>query len=357
MVKEIFVDKNFKEFKRVPKDDIQPVTKREIVKIIKKETSPKIFAEDWDGSTDCITRYIKEQAIQNPLLTLEEEKELGERIQKGLKIKDISQPKNFDNVILNENAKEAFDILVEHNLKLVISRAKRFIYRGLFFLDLIQDGNEGLMDAAVKFEPGYNLAFSTYAVWWIDQRITRAISNYGRTIRIPVHVAEEYYTIRQHIDSFTKKNGRKPTIGELAVHTELSEEYIEKILGKIPRMYSLNASVNEDDGDSEELGDFLPAQGETAQELSEDNERRRLVITAMKTVLNERELYVILLRHGFIDGTPLTLDEVGKKFQVTRERIRQIEGNAITKLRHYKWKKLLSDFVERRVHTSTEDDA
>ena len=258
-----------------------------------------------------------------PLLTQEEEKELSCRIKAG--------------------DTEAAKRLAEANLRLVVSIAKRYAGRGMLLSDLIQEGNLGLMKAVEKFDYEKGNRFSTYATWWIRQAITRAIADQGRTIRIPVHMVETVNRIRKASRSLAQSLGREPTAAELAGEVEMQEHQVREILQMVMDPVSLESPVGDEDA---QLGDFM--QDLLFPSPSEETTFRMMqsqLWEALST-LTERERKVLELRFGLRGGEIRTLEEVGEEFQVTRERIRQIEAKALRKLRHPSRSKKLKDFLD-----------
>ena len=272
---------------------------------------------------DPVKAYLKEIG-QVPLLSAEEEQTLARAARAG-----------------DADARRR---LSEANLRLVVSVAKRYAGRGLPFLDLIQEGNLGLMKAAEKFEPDRGFKFSTYATWWIRQSITRAIADQGRTIRIPVHLVEHINRVRKTAGELLRKNGREPTAEEIAVRLEMEPDRVRELLQLAQEPVSLETPVGEDE--DAHLEDFI--QDEEAG-IPVDEAGRQLLRRELMSVLKSltpREERVITLRFGLDDGRPRTLEELGKEFNVTRERIRQIEAKALRKLRHPSRAKRLRDYLE-----------
>ena len=272
---------------------------------------------------DPVKTYLKEIG-QVPLLSAEEEQTLARAARAG-----------------DADARRR---LSEANLRLVVSVAKRYAGRGLPFLDLIQEGNLGLMKAAEKFEPDRGFKFSTYATWWIRQSITRAIADQGRTIRIPVHLVEHINRVRKTAGELLRKNGREPTAEEIAVRLEMEPDRVRELLQLAQEPVSLETPVGEEE--DAHLEDFI--QDEEAG-IPVDEAGRQLLRRELMSVLKSltpREERVITLRFGLDDGQPRTLEELGKEFNVTRERIRQIEAKALRKLRHPSRAKRLRDYLE-----------
>ena len=272
---------------------------------------------------DPVKAYLKEIG-QVPLLSAKEEQTLARAARAG-----------------DADARRR---LSEANLRLVVSVAKRYAGRGLPFLDLIQEGNLGLMKAAEKFEPDRGFKFSTYATWWIRQSITRAIADQGRTIRIPVHLVEHINRVRKTAGELLRKNGREPTAEEIAVQLEMEPDRVRELLQLAQEPVSLETPVGEEE--DAHLEDFI--QDEEAG-VPVDEAGRQLLCRELMSVLKSltpREERVITLRFGLDDGRPRTLEELGKEFNVTRERIRQIEAKALRKLRHPSRAKRLRDYLE-----------
>ena len=239
---------------------------------------------------------------------------------------------------------EARRRLSEANLRLVVSVAKRYAGRGLPFLDLIQEGNLGLMKAAEKFEPDRGFKFSTYATWWIRQSITRAIADQGRVIRIPVHLVESINRVKKTTGELLRKNGREPTAEEIAVRLDMEPDRVRELLQLAQDPISLETPVGEEE--DAHLEDFIQDEeaGVPVDEAGRELLRRELA-NVLKS-LTPREERVLTLRFGLEDGQARTLEELGKEFNVTRERIRQIEAKALRKLRHPSRAKRLRDYLE-----------
>jgi len=272
---------------------------------------------------DPVRMYLKEIG-RVPLLTAEEEMELAKRIKQG-----------------DEEAKRR---LAEANLRLVVSIAKRYVGRGMLFLDLIQEGNMGLIKAVEKFDHTKGFKFSTYATWWIRQAITRAIADQARTIRIPVHMVETINKLIRVSRQLLQELGREPTPEEIAKEMDLSSEKVREIMKIAQEPVSLETPIGEED--DSHLGDFIEDQEALAPADAAAYELLKEQLEDVLDTLTEREENVLRLRFGLDDGRTRTLEEVGKVFGVTRERIRQIEAKALRKLRHPSRSKRLKDFLE-----------
>ena len=271
---------------------------------------------------DPVRMYLKEIG-QIKLLTLEEESELADRIMEG--------------------DTEAKNILAEANLRLVVSIAKRYVGRGMLFLDLIQEGNIGLMKAVDKFDVSKGYKFSTYATWWIRQAITRAIADQARTIRVPVHMVETINKLARVQRQLTLELNREPTEEELAKKMNTSVDKIREIYKISQDPVSLETPIGEED--DSHLGDFIKDESSLSPEEFATNEMLKDEISQVLETLTEREEKVVRLRFGLEDGKPRTLEEVGQMFGVTRERIRQIEAKALRKLRHPSRSRKLRDYI------------
>ena len=271
---------------------------------------------------DPVRMYLKEIG-QIKLLTLEEESVLADKIQEG-----------------DEQAKS---ILAEANLRLVVSIAKRYVGRGMLFLDLIQEGNIGLMKAVEKFDITKGYKFSTYATWWIRQAITRAIADQARTIRVPVHMVETINKLARVQRQLTLELNREPQEEELAKKMGISVEKIREIYKISQEPVSLETPIGEED--DSHLGDFVPDERNMSPEEFATNEMLKDEISEVLLTLTEREEKVIRLRFGLEDGKSRKLEEVGQMFGVTRERIRQIEAKALRKLKHPSRSRKLKDYM------------
>jgi RNA polymerase primary sigma factor len=308
------------------------------------------------GSADPVRMYLKEIG-RVPLLTGAEEVEFSRRIESGgfaaLRLADLAATNQLDTLDFAERrdlqrtvrrGEDAREVLIEANLRLVVSIAKRYVGRGMHFLDLIQEGNLGLMRAVEKFDYTKGFKFSTYATWWIRQAITRAIADQARTIRIPVHMVESINKVHRIQRQMMQELEREPTVEELAERVGLTEDRVREIQRISLDLLSLDAPVGEEDDSN--LADFIEDQGaEAPADAAARRMLNRAVIDALDE-LNDREKAVVRLRFGLDDGQARTLEEVGKEFGVTRERIRQIESKTLAKLRHPHRSQKLRDYLD-----------
>ena len=285
---------------------------------------PEALPEDVENAKldDPVRMYLKEIG-RIKLLTPEEEQEIAKKMAEG-----------------DEDARKRMS---EANLRLVVSIAKRYVGRGMQLLDLIQEGNLGLMKAVEKFDYTKGYKFSTYATWWIRQSITRAIADQARTIRIPVHMVETINRVLRTSHSMVQKLGREPTTKEIADELHIEESKVEEVLKIAQEPVSLETPIGEEE--DSHLGDFI--QDDEASQPSEEASYTLLreQLEEVLSTLTPREEQVLRMRFGLTDGKPHTLEEVGKEFDVTRERIRQIESKALRKLRHPSRSKKLRDFL------------
>lgn len=290
---------------------------------------PELLKDDLDkimsevSIDDPVKVYLKDIG-KVPLLTMEEEIELAKRMKEG-----------------DEEAKKR---LSEANLRLVVSIAKRYVGRGMLFLDLIQEGNMGLMKAVEKFDCTKGFRFSTYATWWIRQAITRAIADQARTIRIPVHMVETINKLIRANRTLVQQLGREPTVSELSKELDMPEDKVREIQRIAMDPVSLETPIGEED--DSHLGDFIEDDKAAAPQDVATFTILKEQLMAILDTLTPREEMVLRLRYGLDDGHPRTLEEVGKEFHVTRERIRQIEAKALRKLRHPQRSKKLRDYMD-----------
>jgi RNA polymerase primary sigma factor len=282
-----------------------------------------VYLED-DVADDSVRLYLREIG-KIPLLNAEEELALAQRVVSG--------------------DKDAKDKMAEANMRLVVSIAKRYVGRGLDLLDLIQEGNTGLLRAVEKFDPDKGFKFSTYATWWIRQAITRAIADQARTIRIPVHMVETINKLLRTQRRLTQELNREPTNEEIAKEMEIDIDKVEHIMKIKQDISSLDASIRDDEEDSV-LADFIEDEDTVSPEESATGQLLKDQVKDMLGALTEREQKILKLRFGLEDGKSHTLEEVGQEFSVTRERIRQIEAKALAKLRKHRDAKKLHDYIK-----------
>ncbi len=297
---------------------------------------------------DTIGLYLKEVG-RVPLLTAQEEVELAQRIERGRLAREelakgnVSPKRRYELQHLIEDGWNAREHLITANSRLVISVAKKYMGRGVPFLDLIQEGNIGLIRAAKKFDYRRGHKFSTYATWWIRQAVTRAIADQGRTIRVPVHMGDQINKLLRVQHQLTQRLGRDPSVDELATALEVTPQKVENMIQVARRPLSLETPT--DDEEDSVLGDFIqdeevPAPDETATY----NLLREHLDTVLGT-LPPREVRILQLRYGLLDGQAYTLEEVGRKMGVTRERVRQIEAQALSRLRHPAIRRRLREYL------------
>lgn len=279
-----------------------------------------------DISDDSVRLYLREIG-KIPLLNAEEELALAQRVVKG--------------------EKKAKDMMAEANMRLVVSIAKRYSGRGLDFLDLIQEGNTGLLRAVEKFDPDKGFKFSTYATWWIRQAITRAIADQARTIRIPVHMVETINKLLRTQRRMTQDLNREPTIEELAKELEMEPDKVEYVIKIKQDIQSLDAGVGRDDDEADSvLQDFIEDEESATPEESATSQLLKEQVQSVLSTLSDREQKIVRMRFGLDNGKSHTLEEVGQEFAVTRERIRQIEAKALAKLRKHKDAKKLHEYLK-----------
>ena len=300
------------------------------------EDSEEDYNIDFESATydevadDSVKLYLREIG-KIPLLSAEEEFELAQKIVGGTE----------------KEKKKAKDKMAESNMRLVVSIAKRYSGRGLDFLDLIQEGNTGLLRAVEKFDPDKGFKFSTYATWWIRQAITRAIADQARTIRIPVHMVETINKVLRTQRRLTQELNREPSTDEIAKAMGMEPEKIEYVMKIKQDIASLDASVGRDgEDDDSSLGDFIEDEDRVSPEDSAATQLLKEQIASILQTLTDREQKIIKMRFGIGGGKSHTLEEVGAEFSVTRERIRQIEAKALTKLRKNKDTKKLHEYLK-----------
>jgi RNA polymerase primary sigma factor len=337
-----------------PADDV--ITSRRLSRRRALRTVTERAADARGGSADPVRMYLKEIG-RVPLLTAYEEVELAKRVESGAhaceRLADLNATGTLNSLDFAErrglnravrDGEEAKQELISANLRLVVSIAKRYVGRGMLFLDLIQEGNLGLMRAVDKFDYTKGFKFSTYATWWIRQAITRAIADQARTIRIPVHMVESIHKVHRMQRQMLQELEREPSIEEIAEKVDMTPGRVREILKISQDPLSLDSPVGEEDDSF--LGDFLAdASAEAPAEVAARLMLNAAVLEALGE-LNEREQQVVRLRFGLEDGQARTLEEVGKEFGVTRERIRQIESKTLAKLRHPHRSQKLRDYLD-----------
>jgi len=318
------------------------------------EDEPAAKAEEDAGvraaTSDPVRMYLKEIG-RVPLLTAAEEVDLAKRVEAGLFASEkltmsasLSGSLHRDLELIERDGQLAKKRLIEANLRLVVSIAKRYVGRGMLFLDLIQEGNLGLIRAVEKFDYTKGYKFSTYATWWIRQAITRAIADQARTIRIPVHMVETINKLVRIQRQLLQDLGREPTPEEIGKEMELPPERVREIQKLSQEPVSLETPIGEEDDSN--LGDFIEDSDAVVPIDAASFILLQEQLDSILHTLSEREKKVIQLRFGLTDGHPRTLEEVGKEFGVTRERIRQIESKTLSKLRHPSRSQKLRDYLE-----------
>lgn len=323
-------------------------TLKEIEESEEEELSQEEFDLTSIASDDAVGLYLKEMA-RVPLLSIAEEVTLAKRIELGRKVivnlgkLSRTSPRRPKLMTQVEEGRRAREHLIKANTRLVVSIAKKYMGRGVPFLDLIQEGNLGLMKAVQKFDYHRGFRFSTYATWWIRQTITRAIADQGRTIRVPVHMSDRIRRLYKTVRLLEQQFGRKPTPEEIAVELKLEPRKVQWMLKVSWRPLSLEMPVGEDE--DSELGSFIEDETTpTPTQSVHDNLLREKVKEVLST-LSPREARILRLRYGLDNGRSYTLQEVGRKFGLTRERIRQIEGKALRRLRHPRRSRQLRDYL------------
>ncbi len=298
---------------------------------------------------DSISLYLKEIG-RIPLLTAEQEVSLAKRMEAGRNnkrrlstAKDLSYEERDEISAIVRDGKSAQEHLIKANSRLVVSVAKKYVGRGVPFLDLIQEGNIGLIRAVNKFDYRRGYKFSTYATWWIRQAVTRAIADQGRTIRVPVHMYEQINRLARVSRQLVQELGRDPTVEEIAGELGVSPKKVERTIKVSQRPLSLEMPVGEEDDSF--LGDFIEDSDAPSPTDQASQQLLRDQIDDIFVSLTPREVRILQLRFGLVDGYSYTLEEVGKKFGVTRERIRQIEAQALGRLRHPSRSRKLRDFL------------
>lgn len=332
---EIFDQESLEEVFRRSEEDTKPIRRVELEQV---------------QSDDTVGLYLKEMS-RVPLLTLEEEQFLAKRIEAGraarielAKSENDFSPDRKDQIrVLIKDGEQAWEHLIKANTRLVVSVAKRYMGRGVPFLDLIQEGNLGLMKAVEKFDYTRGYRFSTYATWWIRQSITRSIADQGRTIRIPVHMIDRIRELYKVSHSLEQKLGRKPVVGEIAKEMDINVRKVQWMMRVSWIPLSLETPVG--DEEDSELGMFVEDEDTPSPMEATYKSMLRDKIDEVLNTLSPREARILRLRFGLESGRAYTLEEVGEKFGLTRERIRQIEGKALRQLRHPHKARQLKDFL------------
>jgi RNA polymerase primary sigma factor len=322
---------------------------------LKKHEDPdietEIILDDYLANIDTddtIGLYLKEVS-RVPLLTAEEEVELAQRIERGRMAREelargnVSQRRRTELRRLIEDGWSAREHLITANSRLVISVAKKYMGRGVPFLDLIQEGNIGLIRATKKFDYRRGHKFSTYATWWIRQAVTRAIADQGRTIRVPVHMGDQINKLLRIQHQLTQRLGREPSVDELAAALEVPPKKVENMIQVARRPLSLETPT--DDEEDSVLGDFIEDDEATPPDETATYNLLKEHLTEVMNGLPPREVRILQLRYGLLDGQAYTLEEVGRKMGVTRERVRQIEAQALSRLRHPSIRRKLRDYL------------
>jgi RNA polymerase primary sigma factor len=313
-------------------------------------TSRNLAIDDLENidTDDTIGLYLKEVS-RVPLLTADEEVELAQRIERGRMAREelakgnVSSRRRMELRKLIEDGWAAREHLITANSRLVISVAKKYMGRGVPFLDLIQEGNIGLIRATKKFDYRRGHKFSTYATWWIRQAVTRAIADQGRTIRVPVHMGDQINKLLRIQHQLTQRLGREPTVDELALSLDVPPKKVENMIQVARRPLSLETPT--DDEEDSVLGDFIE---DDEAPPPDESATYNLLREHLEDVLNglpPREVRILQLRYGLLDGQAYTLEEVGRKMGVTRERVRQIEAQALSRLRHPSIRRKLRDYL------------
>ena len=329
-------------------DDLEALNVDEIDSQGDEEQTASEVLVDYGVVDDPVKVYLKEIG-KVQLLSADEEIELAKKMMDGAKAEELigevedEEEKKFLQKKINAG-KRAKNRLAEANLRLVVSIAKRYVGRGMQFLDLIQEGNLGLIKAVEKFDYEKGYKFSTYATWWIRQAITRAIADQARTIRIPVHMVETINRVMRVSRQLVQELGRDPTSEEIAKEMGYPEDKVREIMKIALDPVSLETPIGEEE--DSHLGDFIPDEDVPAPVEATAHIMLKEQLSEVLGTLHEREAKVLELRFGLVDGRQRTLEEVGKEFNVTRERIRQIESKALRKLRHPSRSKKLKDFIE-----------
>lgn len=343
----------------IPEEELKATVEVQLPKVAGKSKVRSVRKRNADASVTMLTgdpvrMYLKEIG-KVPLLTAAEEIDLAMKIEAGVAAMEELEKAEDEGIELERREKrrlgrieqvgiDAKQQLIEANLRLVVSIAKRYVGRGMLFLDLIQEGNLGLIRAVEKFDYTKGFKFSTYATWWIRQAITRAIADQARTIRIPVHMVETINKVKKVSSQLLHENGHEPSAEEIAERLDMPVDKVREIMRVAQEPVSLETPIGEEE--DSHLGDFIPdEEAPVPAEAASQTLLKEQLADVLKT-LTPREEKVLRLRFGLEDGRPRTLEEVGKEFNVTRERIRQIEAKALRKLRHPSRSKKLRDFLD-----------
>jgi RNA polymerase primary sigma factor len=328
-----------------PEDELAAAEEAEI------EAEPELALDDYLANIDTddtIGLYLKEVS-RVPLLTATEEVELAQRIERGRMAREelargnVSSRRRIELRRLIEDGWSAREHLITANSRLVISVAKKYMGRGVPFLDLIQEGNIGLIRATKKFDYRRGHKFSTYATWWIRQAVTRAIADQGRTIRVPVHMGDQINKLLRVQHQLTQRLGREPSVEELANALEVPPKKVENMIQVARRPLSLETPT--DDEEDSVLGDFIEDDEAAPPDETATYNLLREHLSEVLNGLPPREVRILQLRYGLLDGQAYTLEEVGRKMGVTRERVRQIEAQALSRLRHPSIRRKLRDYL------------
>ena len=317
---------------------------------LEEEPDDQLFSDDLANidTDDTIGLYLKEVS-RVPLLSAEEEVDLAQRIERGRMAREelargkVESHRRSELRRLIEDGWEGREHLITANSRLVISVAKKYMGRGVHFLDLIQEGNIGLIRATKKFDYRRGHKFSTYATWWIRQAVTRAIADQGRTIRVPVHMGDQINKLLRLQHQLTQRLGREPSVEELAEALEVSPKKVENMIQVARRPLSLETPT--DDEEDSVLGDFIEDDEAPAPDESATYNLLKEHLAQVLDDLPPREVRILQLRYGLLDGQAYTLEEVGRKMGVTRERVRQIEAQALSRLRHPSVRHKLRDYL------------
>ncbi len=330
-----------------PAEEELALAEQEIAKAEKEASELNDYLANID-TDDTIGLYLKEVS-RIPLLTAEEEVELAQRIERGRMAREelakgnVSPKRRAELRKLIEDGWAAREHLITANSRLVISVAKKYMGRGVPFLDLIQEGNIGLIRATKKFDYRRGHKFSTYATWWIRQAVTRAIADQGRTIRVPVHMGDQINKLLRVQHQLTQKLGREPTVEELAEALGVPPRKVENMIQVARRPLSLETPT--DDEEDSVLGDFIEDEEAPPPDETATYNLLREQLNEILSTLPPREVRILQLRYGLLDGQPYTLEEVGRKMGVTRERVRQIEAQALSRLRQLSIRRKLRDYL------------